>query len=68
MTNEGDRAAICLCRKCGGSMVDGKALIDVYGGIPDFIGGDVVTVSPTGNAKMVHCLKCETCGHSIAFG
>ena len=49
-------------------MQDGTALVDIYGGVPDFAGCEVVTMSPTGKAKIVHCLKCETCGHSVTYG
>ena len=67
-TGDLERVVSSLCRKCGGQMVDGTALVDIYGGVPDFTGGDVVTMSPTGKAKMLRCLKCETCGHSVTFG
>lgn len=54
------------CSKCGGALESGIALVDIYGGVPDFEGGEVVTMSPTGRAKIVDCLKCETCGHSVS--
>ncbi len=67
-TSDVHRLVSSHCRKCGGEMTDGTALIDVYGGVPDFDGCEVVTMSPTGKAKLVHCLKCETCGHSVTYG
>lgn len=54
------------CSKCGGALEPGIALVDINGGVPDFEGGEVVTMSPTGRAKIVDCLKCETCGHSVS--
>lgn len=54
-----------LCPKCKVRLVEGKALIDVYGGYEDFIGsGEVVTVSPTGQAKLIDVMKCPECGFS----
>jgi rubredoxin len=52
------------CRKCGGAIQPGKVLEPVYGGIPDFIGGEVCTVSPVGS-RLADCLKCAECGHSF---
>ena len=54
------------CRKCGGKMLHGVALENTMIGSPDFIGGDVVTMSASGLAQMVDCLKCEWCGHSVS--
>jgi len=68
MTTDHERVVSSLCRKCGGKMQDGTALVDIYGGVPDFAGCEAVTMSPTGKAKMAHCLKCETCGHSVTYG
>ncbi len=65
MANDVERLVSGKCRVCGGTMQPGQALQDVYGGIPDFPGGAVMTMSPTGNAVMVSCIKCETCGHSL---
>ena len=54
------------CRRCGGAMAPGVALAQTHGGVPDFPGGDVVTVSPSGPGRLIDCLKCEKCGHSVA--
>lgn len=54
------------CRKCEGKMLHGVALENTTTGSPDFIGGDVVTMSASGLAQMVDCLKCEWCGHSVS--
>ena len=56
------------CPKCKiGKMKPGKALIDILDGTPDFIGDDkVVTISPSGKAKMVEVYKCDKCGYSIS--
>lgn len=54
-----------ICRKCGGSMKPSKAIEQTYTGSPDFIGGEVVTISPGGTGKLIDCLKCEKCGWSV---
>ena len=48
-------------------MSDGIALQNVYGGTPDFPGGEVVTISPTGKATIVRVLKCSHCGYSKGY-
>ena len=43
----------------------GIALQDIpTEGVPDFPGGEVVTMSCGKYAKMIPCLKCERCGRS----
>ena len=54
-----------ICRKCGGVMVPGLAIEQTWTGIPDFIGGAVMTVSPGGPGKLSECLKCSVCGWSV---
>jgi|LakMenEpi03Aug12_release.lakeMendotaPanAssembly.Ray.scaffolds.fasta_scaffold03608_28 hypothetical protein len=54
-----------VCQRCGGTMKPSKAIAQTYGGSPDFAGGPVVTMSPEGPGKLIDCLKCERCGHSI---
>ena len=50
-------------------MLPGKALADIMTGTPDFPGDDrVCTVSPSGRAELVDCLKCNTCGFSVSSG
>lgn len=53
--------------KCGGDAVPGQALSNTLTGYEDF-GGDAgsygSTLSRSGPAKMVDCLKCTVCGHS----
>ena len=47
-------------------MKEGIAIQQTYTeGSPDFIGGDIVTVSPGGAGKLIPCLKCPKCGYSI---
>jgi hypothetical protein len=46
-------------------MKPSKAIAQTYGGSPDFAGGPVVTMSPEGPGRLIDCLKCERCGHSI---
>ena len=53
------------CPKCHSSMGDGKVLLNIFGGYSDFPGDSIVTMSPTGDAKLVDCWKCSICGHSI---
>lgn len=54
------------CQKCGGLMRTGQALEPIMSGKPDFIGDDFVcTMSPTGKARLVSCIKCEACGWSV---
>lgn len=47
-------------------MKPSKAIAQTYGGSPDFPGGTVVTMSPEGPGKLIDCLKCEKCGHSVS--
>jgi len=55
------------CKKCGGLMKRGVALENIMSGIPDFHDQRLaVTLSPTGRARLVGCLKCETCGYSVS--
>jgi hypothetical protein len=54
------------CRRCGGPMKPGIAMAQTFsGGSPDFIGGPVVTMSAGGPGKLIGCLKCAACGHSM---
>jgi len=53
------------CRRCGGAMKPSKAIAQTFTGLPDFPGKEVVTISPEGQWRMIDCLKCERCGHSI---
>ena len=56
-----------FCRKCGGEMREGIAIIQTYTfGEPDFFGDTRgITASPGGPGKIVECLKCESCGWSV---
>lgn len=56
------------CKRCNGEMKPGKAIEQTYTGIPDFIGGDVVTMSPGGPGRLIDCLKCSKCGWSVTKG
>lgn len=53
-----------ICNKCNVKMLPGIALEQTYGGHPDFIGGEVVTMSPSGPGVVVACYKCPGCGFS----
>ena len=62
-----DKIFKTTCKKCGGTMHKGKAIKNTLVGIPDFIGGEVCTVSPGGPGTLISCLKCEQCGWSISI-
>ena len=55
----------CSRPRCPGGMLPSKAMAQTYSGVPDFPGGDVVTVSAGGPGALVDCLKCNVCGHSV---
>lgn len=53
------------CAKCGTALRPGVYLRPYYSGIPDFPGGEVVTMSPApGSGTLVSCMKCPSCGWS----
>ncbi len=54
------------CRKCSGKMINSIAIEETCTGIPDFPGGDVVTVSPGGPGKLIKVKKCSRCGWSVS--
>lgn len=57
-----------ICPKCYAGMKPSQALENTFvtgNGIPAHLAGDGQTVSQTGPAVMVDCLKCLACGHSI---
>lgn len=55
-----------ICRVCLTDMVPGEVLQNVLTGVGDFHeGDDVVTLSPSGQARMVTCWKCPSCGRSV---
>lgn len=60
--------AFDTCPKCGGAMKPGQALQSTFTGSADLPGGEAVTMSPGGPGKLVGCLKCTACGHSVTKG
>lgn len=57
-----------ICIKCGGELKPSKAFLDTFTVSDDFgrdKGGIGTTSSQNGPAKLVNCLKCNKCGHSI---
>lgn len=53
------------CIKCGTELQPGKAILQTtVGGSPDM--GEVMTLSAGGPGKLVDCLKCPSCGHSMS--
>ena len=55
------------CRKCGGTMRPGKALVNGWSGSDDM--GEVCTVSADPKLhKLIDCMKCEKCGWSVSIG
>jgi hypothetical protein len=57
-----DKANPGTCSICGSAMVKGMALENTVAGSDDGFGA---TLSQTGPAEMVECMKCPTCGHSV---
>ncbi|MGL4490895.1 MAG: hypothetical protein ACRCU5_15755, partial [Rhizobiaceae bacterium] len=47
------------------SMRPGIALQATTAGLPDFIGGEVSTVSDGGPGRLIACRKCADCGYSV---
>jgi hypothetical protein len=56
------------CKKCKATLKQGIALQNRLGGVPDFVDGEVMTVSPNGKADLIKCLKCPLCGKSYYKG
>ena len=56
-----------LCNKCGGNYHPARALVNTTVAAIDFSDIDIYgdTLSRSGPAKMVDCMKCESCGHSF---
>ena len=67
-TESTEEPELKTCRRCGASMKPGQALQQTYtGGTPDFAGDTgSVTFSPGGPGRLIDCLKCEACGHSVS--
>lgn len=57
-----------ICTKCGGQMKPSKAIAQTFTGTPEWEGAEVVTMSAGGPGKLIDCLKCEKCGHSVSTG
>lgn len=57
------------CKKCGAKMVDGIALENTsVRGVGDFIGdknAKICTMYHGGPGKVIDCVKCPECGHSV---
>lgn len=47
-------------------MAPSKAIAQTWGGEPEWPGDTMITLSPKGPGKLVDCLKCTKCGHSIS--
>lgn len=58
-------AADQACPKCCGKMKPGKAIAQTFTGTPEWPGAEAVTMSVGGPGKLIDCLKCEKCGHSV---
>jgi len=58
------------CAVCKtGEMGDGIAMQNTVTGTGDFHDGDTVcAVSVGGTGRLISCLKCRVCGHSISKG
>jgi len=57
-----------ICRRCKTPLAPGIAIQQGYTGQADFTGGEVVTMSAGGPGRVIDCMKCPTCGHSITGG
>lgn len=56
------------CGKCATPLKSGVYLVPNYSGIPDFPGGEVVTLSPApGPGYLLSCMKCPACGWSRTY-
>ncbi len=53
------------CRYCHTRMSKGIAMQSTLTGIPDFPGGDVMTLSPGGSGKLIVVQKCKQCGWCV---
>jgi hypothetical protein len=53
------------CKRCNTQLQPGIAIEQTWAGYPDFVGGEVVTLSPGGPGRVVTCWKCPKCGHSV---
>lgn len=51
------------CARCNTPMTPGKAIEQANTGKPEFLGSEVVTLSP-GPGRLVDCWKCPACGWS----
>jgi len=68
MKDEHETIVPLTCRRCNGLMAEGVAIQETLTGVPDFPGGAVATVSPGGPGRLVPCMKCQKCGHSLSVG
>ena len=58
----------CSRRNCDGIMKKSKAIQEtLVSGLPDFPGDKYgITLSAGGPGKLIECLKCDKCGHSVS--
>lgn len=59
------------CPRCAVALVPGMALENTLCGFPDFAGDGPtagMTLSYSGPARQIACLKCPACGHSRKAG
>lgn len=59
------RQAATRCKHCHTPMQLGVAIEQTYTGKPEFVGGEIVALSPGGPGKLIDCLKCPQCGWSV---
>jgi hypothetical protein len=56
------------CNECGGDVKPSKALVNPLCGTRDGTGTTLIagaTLSPSSEAVIKDCLKCQECGHSF---
>ena len=60
------RVRNAVCPRCGGPMKPSKAIAQTWMGEPEWSGATICTMSPGGPGRLIDCLKCEKCGHSVS--
>jgi hypothetical protein len=54
-----------VCPRCDVPYVPGEAIEQTWTGRPEWPGDTIYTMTPGGAGRLVPCLKCPKCGHSV---
>jgi hypothetical protein len=54
-----------VCPRCDVPYAPGEAIEQTWIGHPEWPGDTIYTMSPGGPGRLVPCLKCPKCGHSV---